>query len=104
MISIKNKIIKMTYCKAISCYQERLPTPPKPSIFLSIITFGMVNILTRERLWCSYHSECLGKVFEKTNISNSFDLSTEVCEMETFETWFNKKWNEWKQWQVRWKG
>ena len=27
---------------------------------------------------------------KKTNITDNFDFATEICEMETFETWFNK--------------
>ena len=77
----------MTLCKAVSCYNERLPTLPKPDFFTSIITFGVANIFSQERLWCAYHSKCLNKFFN--NFEFVGGLIFEFCEMETFETWFN---------------
>nr|CAG8433647.1 12609_t:CDS:2 [Entrophospora candida] len=79
----------MTLCKAISCYQERLPTLPKPDLFTSIMTFGIANIMSQERLWCSYHAKCLNKMSEGIELIGNLNGIFEICEMETFETWFN---------------
>jgi len=58
----------MSYCKAINCYEER------NSYFYTD--------------YCSYHRDCLDKLFAKTD--ELWYGNDKIHKMETFETWFNK--------------
>ena len=82
----------MVLCKAVSCYNESISETSNPPFILSILTFGLINSSWEEinKPWCSYHRECLGKLFELENFGNEIGILFKIHEMDTFETWFNK--------------